>query len=89
MVLPPPAAAKPAPPPGGYVVSFAAVLNQQKAQEIAAGIEVEGTHAHIMPTQSGGTPIFRVVLGPYATKDEADRIGRESKRQYWVFEPGS
>ena len=86
MVLPPPA---PAPrSPGGYVVSFAAVLNQQKAQEIAAGIEVGGARAHVMPTQSGGTPIYRVVLGPYATKDEADRIGRDSKRQYWVFEPG-
>ena len=86
MVLPPPA---PAPrSPGGYVVSFAAVLNQQKAQEMAAGIEVGGARAHVMPTQSGGTPIYRVVLGPYATKDEADRIGRDSKRQYWVFEPG-
>jgi cell division septation protein DedD len=86
MVLPPPAATSR--PPGGFVVSFAAVLNQQKAQEIAAGIEVAGTRAHVMPTQSGGTPIYRVVLGPYATKDEADRIGRDSKRQYWVFEPG-
>lgn len=87
MVLPPPTA--PVRPSGGYVVSFAAVLSQQKAQEIAAGIEVAGARAHVMPTESGGTPIYRVVLGPYATKDEADKIGRESKRQYWVFEPGS
>ena len=86
MVLPSPAATPHS--PGGFAVSFAAVLNQQKAQEIAAGIEVGGTRAHVMPTQSGGTPIYRVVLGPYATKDEADRIGRDSKRQYWVFEPG-
>ena len=86
VVLPVPAAQHPG---GGYVVSFAAVLNEQKAQEIAAGIEMGGARARVMPTQSGGTPIFRVVLGPYATKDEADRIGRESKRQYWIFEPGS
>jgi cell division septation protein DedD len=88
VVLPPP----PAPAQrsaGGFVVSFAAVLSEQKAREIAAGIDVGGAHARVMPTQTGGTSIYRVVLGPYATKDEADRIGRESKRQYWVFEPGS
>ena len=87
MVLPPPTAPKRS--AGGYVVSFAAVLNEQKAHEIAGGIDVGGARARVMPTQSAGTPIFRVVLGPYATKEEADRIGRESKRQYWVFEPGS
>jgi cell division septation protein DedD len=87
VVLPPPATSPR--PGGGFVVSFAAVLNEQKAREIAAGIEVGGAHARVMPTQTGGTQIFRVVLGPYSTKDAADRIGRESKLQYWVFEPGS
>jgi cell division septation protein DedD len=99
-MLPPPAtypgAAPPAPAPpaaprssAGYLVSFAAVLNDKSAQQIAAGIQIEGARAHVVQTQSGGTTIFRVVLGPYATRDEADRIGRESGRQYWVYEAGT
>jgi cell division septation protein DedD len=87
MVLPPPLV--PARPAGGFIVSFAAVLSEQRAQEIAAAIEVGGTRARVVPTRSGGTAIYRVVLGPYATKEEANRIGRESKRQYWVYEPAS
>jgi cell division septation protein DedD len=87
VVLPPPPV--PLRPAGGFIVSFAAVLSEQRAQETAATIEVGGARAHVVPTRSGGTAIYRVVLGPYATKEEADRIGRESKRQYWVYEPGS
>ena len=34
----------------------------------------------------GGSPIFRVVMGPFATKDEAEKVGRASKRAYWVYE---
>jgi hypothetical protein len=26
------------------------------------------------------------VLGPYSTREEADRVGRDSKRQYWIYE---
>lgn len=70
----------------GYVVSFAAVLSPEKATEIAAGITIGGAHPRVAPTQSGGTTLYRVVLGPYATRDEADKVGRDSKRQYWVYE---
>jgi cell division septation protein DedD len=87
VILPPTSAPQRA--SAGFVVSFAAVLTEQRAQEIAAGIEVGGARAHVIATQSGGIPIYRVVLGPYATKDEADRVGRDSKRQYWVYEQGS
>jgi cell division septation protein DedD len=91
-VLPPatfPPAAAPQRPAAGFLVSFAAVLNEQRAQEIASGIQIGGARARVVPTVAGGTSIYRVVLGPYATREEADRIGRESKRQYWVYEAGS
>ena len=80
------------PPPGpgsgnaGYMVSFAAVLTEQKAAEAAAGIVVNGMRPRVLSTQSGSTTIFRVVLGPYSTRDEAERVGRESRRQYWIYE---
>ncbi len=70
----------------GYMVSFAAVLSGQKASETAAGIVVNGIKPRVVQSQTGSTTIFRVVLGPYATRDEADRVGRDSRRQYWVYE---
>jgi hypothetical protein len=84
MVLPPPAA--PGKPVSGFIVSFAAVLNEQSAKALAASIQVDGAQARVSQTQSGGTAIFRVILGPYATREEAERIGRDSRRQYWVYE---
>jgi cell division protein FtsN len=71
-----------------YMVSFAAVLTDQKASETAQSIVVNGMKPRVVKTQSGQTTIFRVVLGPYATREEADRVGRDSKRQYWIYEEG-
>lgn len=69
-----------------YIVSFAAVLSAQKAGEMAASITVNGQHPHVVATQSGATSIFRVVLGPFSTREEAERVGRDSRLQYWVYE---
>lgn len=87
------------PPPASYsvpprtatqfMVSFAAVLDGQKANLVASGIEVGGAKPHVVQAQVGSTLVFRVVLGPYATREEAERVGRESKRQYWVYEGSS
>lgn len=81
--------AKPAPTPlvaKGWIVSFAALLNEQKARELAATIHVHNETARVQSTPREGQTIYRVVLGPYATKDEAERIGRDSKQNYWVYE---
>jgi len=71
---------------GAYMVSFAAVLSEQKATESAQGIVVNGVKPRVVRTQSGSTTIYRVVLGPYATREEADRVGRDSRRQYWIYQ---
>jgi cell division septation protein DedD len=70
----------------GYLVSFAALLNQGRAQDLAAQITVEGQKARIVVSVRNNTPIYRVVLGPYATRDEAERVGRASQHTYWVYE---
>ncbi|MDQ3083157.1 MAG: SPOR domain-containing protein, partial [Gemmatimonadota bacterium] len=70
----------------GYMVSFAAVLSEQRANEVAAGISVNGVRPRVAASPSGSSTIYRVVLGPYSTREEADRVGIESGRQYWVFE---
>jgi hypothetical protein len=71
---------------GGFTVSFAALLTEDKAQQLASTIRVGATPAHVVVTNSTGSPIFRVVMGPFATKDEAERVGRASRRDYWIYE---
>ena len=70
----------------GFTVSFAALLSEEKAHDLAAAIMVNGTPAHIVSTSTAGSPIFRVVMGPFATREEADRIGKSSRREYWIYE---
>jgi cell division septation protein DedD len=67
-------------------VSFAALLSEEKARDLAAAIIINGTPAHVVATNTAGSPIFRVVMGPYLTRAEADRIGKQSRRDYWVYE---
>jgi hypothetical protein len=72
----------------GYTVSFAALLVADKARELAAQIKVGNENARVVVAMRDGSTIYRVVLGPYATRDEAERIGRESKQSYWIYEGG-
>ena len=70
----------------GFIVSFAAFLNAERARELANRIYVGGENARVVTSSRDGATIYRVVLGPYATREEADRAGRESGQSYWVFE---
>jgi cell division septation protein DedD len=74
------------PPSAGFTVSFAALLTEDKAQQLANTIKVGGNSAHVVSTTTAGAQIFRVVMGPYATREDADKIGRASKREYWIYE---
>lgn len=69
-----------------YTVSFAALLTEEKAKALADSIEVEGVKARVAAAQRGGATVYRVVLGPYPNRAEAERIGHESKRSYWAFQ---
>lgn len=68
--------------------SFAALLAADKARARAAQIKVGNEAARVVTAMRDGTAIYRVVLGPYATKDDAERIGSESKQSFWVYEEG-
>lgn len=70
----------------GFVVSFAALLSERHASDLAALIRVDGATAHVIMSVRDGTPVYRVVLGPYATRDEAERVGRAARHVYWVYE---
>lgn len=77
-----------APVSKGFIVSFAAVLNEAGAKQTAAQITVNGNTARVQPVTHGATTVYRVVLGPFATRDEAEKTGRASGRQYWIYEAG-
>jgi hypothetical protein len=69
-----------------YSVSFAALLSEEKARELSTSIIVGGVPAHVVATNTAGSPIYRVIMGPYRTREEAEKVGRASRRDYWVYE---
>lgn len=70
----------------GFTVQFAAVLNADTAHVTAAHISAGGKAPHVIATRRGGVTVYRVILGPYPTRAQADAVGRSAKRQYWVYE---
>jgi hypothetical protein len=78
-----------APAASVWTVSFAALLSESRARELASRIQVDGLTARVVPTQREGVAVYRVVLGPYTSRDEAERVGRESRQpNYVVYEGG-
>jgi cell division septation protein DedD len=69
----------------GFTVSFAALLDEAKAAAEAAKIVVEGKAARVVTSVTSGTAVYRIVLGPYATREEAERAGRASGQSYVVY----
>ena len=72
----------------GFSVSFAALLDEAKARDQAAKITVQGQTARVVTSVTSGTAIYRVVLGPFRTRAEADAVGRASGLSYVVY-PGT
>jgi len=70
----------------GFTVQFAALLSEHAAESAAQGIVVEGQRPHVLATQRSGSTIYRVVMGPFATRAEAERVARASGKPYWIYE---
>ena len=83
-----PAPAQPGdrPPREIWTVSFATLLAEDRAKEMAERIVVDGRAARVIAGSRDGIAIWRVVLGPYDTRDSAERAGMASRLPYWVFE---
>jgi len=79
----------PAPKPDtaklGFTVSFAALLDESAARAQAAKINVNGRGARVVAGIVSGTTVYRIVLGPYATREEAEQAGRASGQNFVVY----
>lgn len=91
--VPPPGAAETAElpsaaaqPSGPWHISFATLTGLDRAQELAREIRVDGRTARVLTSDREGTPIHRVLMGPFESRDAAERAGMRSGRAFWVFE---
>ncbi len=73
---------------GPFLVQFAALKSEETAKELAKAIKVGRQKARIMRTSTNGTTLYRVILGPYESRADAERAGAATGRDYWVFEGG-
>ena len=69
-------------------MSFIALLSESRAHAEAAKIPVGGEVAHVETVMRSGVPVYRVILGPYPTCADAQRVARESGRTVWIPEGG-
>lgn len=69
-----------------FTVSFAAVLDEQQARALSRRIRVDGQQPRITTSERAGKTLYRVVLGPYPSRAEAERVGKASGQSYWIFE---
>ncbi|KTD02669.1 Sporulation domain-containing protein [Legionella geestiana] len=70
-VVPPPVA--PAAASGTYVVQLAAFRNRQDAERLKASLTLRGMQASVTGVTQQNVTWFRVVIGPYASRDLAMR----------------
>lgn len=90
----PPATSNPIPtaPTGSgasaVYLQVASSQNQDWANAFAQQLREGGFPARLLNPKGSGDP-YRVVIGPYATRDEADAVGRRLGRPYFLLTPGT
>ncbi len=70
----------------GFFIQFAALRDEGAARETARRIVVNGTSPRVVSTVRDGIAIHRVVAGPFATREEAERLARETGQSFWIYE---
>jgi cell division septation protein DedD len=84
--VPPPKVIAAAPKRGTFTLSFAALLSEDRAKTLAGSITVDGHPARVVPGVSDRTAVFRVIYGPFDTKEDAEKAGKRTGLPYWVYE---
>lgn len=69
----------------GYTLAFASLLSESRARALAGRIRVDGRPPRVVVGTRDGVSIYRVVSGPYPTREAAEEAGRRSGVSFWVF----
>jgi cell division septation protein DedD len=69
----------------GYTLAFASLLSESRARALAARIRVDGRAPRVVVGSRDGVAIYRVVSGPFPTRDAAEAAGKRSGVSFWVF----
>jgi hypothetical protein len=79
-------AAQPQEEAGNLYVQVSSSQNRAWAEDFRRRLGQAGLSATVMdPEDEEG--LYRVVLGPYNTRQEAETVGRSLGRPYWIFKP--
>jgi hypothetical protein len=71
---------------GPLYVQVSVSQNQQWSRAAAQQLVAAGLPATVLPPEAPDDG-YRVVLGPYATRAQAEAIGRKLGRPYWIYQP--
>jgi cell division septation protein DedD len=83
-------APSPSPPAdrGGWVVQVTALRQKPEAEAIANRLSSRGYKAFVLDPQPGSTPLYRVRVGPFSDRSDAEqtvkRLSREEQFNPWI-----
>ncbi len=75
-------------PAGPMYVQVSTSQNEAWSSEMAQQLSRAGLAASVLRPR-GPDDGYRVVLGPYATRAQADAIGRKLGRPFWIYQPAT
>ena len=67
-----------------HFVQVSSTANEAWADDLARNLRAAGMQASVLPP-SVDEDRYRVVLGPFPTREAAEAIGRKLGRPYWIF----
>ena len=71
----------------GFTVQFAALRSEEAARDAVRGIPGAGpSRPRVIATERAGVKIYRVVMGPFSTREDAERAARATGKPYWIYE---
>ena len=83
-------AAEPAVPKGSVVIQVFSSADQSQADRIRTRLAGGGYKAYLSPVEVGGHTMYRVRLGPFKSRDEAQKTAEKVRKGYkldtWVTE---
>jgi len=71
---------------GPLYVQVSTSQNEAWSSEMAQQLSRAGLAARVL-SPKGPDDGYRVVLGPYPTRDQAEAIGRKLGRPFWIYQP--